>query len=263
MPISGLKRRRYAHYIRSHSARRGDRAIVVTRTRDSNSSNRVGAAGLSKISTGRFMDMPTLWPDRLMVKLKYTDFVTSTITVGHGGYTGGVVYQVNSLTYPLYGGASPTYAGIQALSMMYNRFRVHAAKVTTTLVAQTTPMATGALAVSIFTPFSSYNPSTSPYTQVAAYVGDPYTVWAELPSTQTQPTVLENYVGMRKLSGCIGYSVENKYEGIFTNAALPTNPMLCTVLVSQPNTSSSDNVYSVVNQIEFWAELYGIIDPLN
>lgn len=240
---------------KGYNAQQRSQAMVVTTSRTSNSANRVGGDGLDKISTGRFRNLPTLWPDRFMCKMKYLDTVNTTLTIGQSQQTAFTTYRVNSLYDPLVTTSSEqNVAGFSEMAAMYTNYRVHAAKFTVNIV----PNANNNQGAIAYCGFSATTPGIvagSSYTAVLNSLGNPYTVWSMLAAQAGQATNLENYVGMKKLAGSIVANTDDDYASVANTN--PAKPLYGLVLVSVPVVTTAAVSFTSVVEIEFWAEFYG------
>lgn len=254
-PAYGRRKRSTYSSRKNYNAASRSRTMVVTNSRTSNSANRVGAGGLSRISVGRFRDLPTLWPDKMMMKLKYYDTVNTTLTVGSSTYTAYIPYRVNSLYDPLLSTAlEQPIAGYAELANMYQNYRVHAAKMTSNAV----PNGSDAAGALFTTGFSRNGPAiggTSTYATVLNSLGNPYVVWALIGAQAADPVNLENYCSMKKIVGSNAMTFDDDFAGGYNSN--PTATIYGYVAISLPTTPSAAVVFTVVTEIEFFCEFYG------
>lgn len=253
----GGTRRKYGRSLSRRNANAYDRqkTMVVTNSRTSNSANRVGARGLTKISTGRFRDMPTLWPDRFMMKMKYTDSVNTVVTIATGTQSNSVTYRANSLYDPLLTTANEQpIPGFTEMASMYGNYRVHATKITTNCVPNGTDTA-GTLFTCGFSRFPPGFTASSSYSYVLASIGNPYTTWALVGAQAADPVNLENYVSQKKLVGARTVVTDDDFAaGV---AANPAGTTYAYVVVALPANATANTSYTIITELEFWAEFYG------
>lgn len=229
------------------------RTLVTTKNPGTSSTARFSSRSLNRISTGRFRDLPTLWPDRFMCKLKYVDSTLTTIQIAAN--IGGPImlnYRVNSLYDPNVAiSAEGVIAGYTELSQMYSYYRVHAAKLNCTMESGSGTQTT--LVVSGFD--VSNNPPAS-YTAMQRSIGNPYVVWGLMGlGLGNSGTTLENYCKLDKLLGSRMVTTEKDLA-----ASVTTNPvtqLFCFIAISPPSAPAQTYQITPIVEIEFWAEFYG------
>lgn len=239
---------------RDYNASQQSKTMVVTNSRTTNSANRVGGNGLNRLSVGKFRDLPTLWPDKFLCKMKYQDTVNTTILITGGQQTQGVNYKVNSLYDPLQTtAAEQSIPGFLELANMYGYYRVHAAKITANIGGNQGPY--GALAIAGLTGaypnFSNY----STYASMLQATANPYVVYGLLSPSLKASVNLETYCNMNKLVGSKIGSTDDDYAASVT--ADPKNLLWGYVAISVPVNAPANLTYTVTTEIEFWCEFYG------
>lgn len=237
---------------RDYNASQQSKTMVVTNSRTTNSANRVGGNGLNRLSVGKFRDLPTLWPDKFLCKMKYQDTVNTYLTVSSGSYIAVVNYRVNALYDPLLTtAAEQPLPGYNELANMYGYYRVHAAKIT----ANIAPVSNGTLlGVAGFAKAGSSLAANSTYAALLQTTGNPFVVWG-MCAPGGNPLNLETYVGMKKLAGSVVADTEDNYASAVNN--IPNTQLFGYVAVGFPGAAASGITVTVVTEIEFWCEFYG------
>lgn len=221
----------------------------MTTQPNASSSNRVGFRGLNKISTGMFRNLPTLWPDRMMVKLKYMDIINTSLSITSGSLTN-IAYRTNSLYDPLVATApEQPLAGFAELAAMYNSYRVHAVNVTANIQSTS-----GNIPILVVMTHCINNTPPSSYAQALQSCGNPYSVWGQCGLGVGNSSLdLDNYVKLSKLVGENVVNTDNDYS-----SACTTNPVkqtFCIISYATAVASATFNLVPVV-QLEFWAEFF-------
>lgn len=148
---------------------------------------------------------PAQQPDRLMVKLKYTQKIDFS-----GANTVAQIFRANGLFDPDLSGSGFQPNGFDQYAAFYTRYRVHAAKIEGWYITDAAT-AGGTAVVSIA-------PSSTPTTVGGAFegiIGNPYVKWCTVgPSSGENNQKLTNYVSIQKFQGKPGV----KYDDV--NAAL-------------------------------------------
>lgn len=220
---------------------------MITEHRESNSANRVSPRALTRISTGRFGDIPTLWPDRMMMKMKVPTS-PNTVTINTGYTAAQLVYSVNVAT-----GNTPPFPGYNEMAQMYGYYKVHACNIKATIVPVST-VGQGSIALVTYT---GQNPSSSTvsYGSLLASVGDPFTVWTMLPVVPNKTKTMEDYVSFKKLLGSQVYTTDENYAAKV--GQVPLKPLYGLVAIGVPTAVSSNVSYTVVVELEYFIEFYG------
>lgn len=190
-----------------------------------------------------------------MVKMKYMDTINSqfSFTNAGGGTPINIVYRANSLWDPNYATSSEAaMAGFLEFSQMYTAYRVHAVKMTATLIGSINAGNTVPVAV---INYSTTGGVTSTYPSLLASTGNPYAVWDLIPYTGGNPTVLDNYVSIKKLVGSTAVTYDDDYSGPSTGN--PGKVVYAIFSCGCPNAPASTFTVNYIVQIEFWAEWFG------
>lgn len=233
--------------------------MTVTTQPTSTLSGQVSARGLNRISYGRFRDLPTLWPDKMLVKLKYFDtvnYTTQFTTTGSLLYN--VQYRLNSVYDPLFAtAAEQNVAGYLELAQMYSRFKVHASKFTSNIVngSGTSPV------LAVFNASPTLNVESG-YGNLLLSCGNPYTVWANIGlGVGLGSQSLDMYVKNKKVLGSEMYDTDNDYSSLTTGN--PALPIYGNFSLSIPVLPTQTFTVYFVNQIEYYVEFYGRDTELN
>lgn len=230
---------------KGYNAQQRQKAMVVTTSRTTNSANRVGGDGLDRISTGRFRNLPTLWPDRFMCKMKLTFSQDYMLPSNQQSYIR--VFVANGLETP---SSVPGYAELGGL---YKYNLVHATKhtVTTTVDGNNT---NGLLVTHGFLRNSPPWDSFTSHATLLNTLGNPYTVWSLLGSSGKNAITLENYVSMSKLAGM---DVKTDADYAAQTNSEPFNRLFAYMSVSTPITQSAAIGFTQNLEAEFYMEFYG------
>lgn len=228
--------------------------MVVTNNRNSISSFKMNPAGLNKISYGSFKNLPTLWPDKFLCKMKYTDTINTTMSIGASGYMTTTIYRVNSLYDPLItSNLEQAMPGYSELAAMYSYYRVNAAKMTANVSVISGTVNPTLVSCGFSRSIPPFN-GASNYTLALQTIGNPYVTWA-LTGSNYSPVYLENYISMKKLAGSIVTNTDDDYgSGAGTS---PAYPLYGYVNLATPIMPSTAPVFNTIIEIEFWAEWYG------
>lgn len=228
---------------------------VRTVTTNSSSAS-TGNRYLNFVSVGKFNNLPTLFPDKMLVKLKYTDNInyaisqSSALTVQTG-------YRLNSVFSPsLSNSTQQTVPGFYDLSQIYNSYRVHATKMTCDIEninSYNGSASVGFLVLCTMTPEAQ--PAYSPATQLQS-LGNPYTVWANLGlgGSEGGRAVLENYVSLQKLWGSSSQKIDNDFAA--STAGSPAQLLFGYVyLIPLKSGTTTINATQIIT-LDFWVEFY-------
>lgn len=236
----------------------------VTTVSDSTYAHQTGQRWLNMMSTGSFKDTPTMWPDRMMVKLRYLDRVNLRIDQGSSTTVPyNVGYRLNSPFSPRTAVTTQDIvAGYSEMASLYQNYRVHAVKITVDVenLSVALPL-TGVLTLSPTLP----NGIVATYSDMLSLVGNPYTVWASASSSNGNPKLhLENYVKLEKLLGQKSVSTDEEYAAAVN--AIPVKVLLGNLYLRSPPTATSLSAplqFSQINQIEYYCEFYNRITDVN
>lgn len=240
---------------RNYRTKKGSnsRTLVVTKNANSSSATRYPPRSMNKISTHIYRNLPTLWPDKTLIKMKYVDTNSITLTFAQNSQVPQTLrYRVNSLYDPNIATAlEQPIAGFAELAAMYTSYRVHAAKMSVRAES-----ASGSVPTLAVCTLANQNNFPSTYLQTLASIGNPYTVWDMMGlGVGASGLTLENYCKMDKLAGTKNISTDMGYS-----SAVTTNPLYQLYgFVTMSPTFATGAGYSVaiVIEIEFWAEFFG------
>lgn len=213
-----------------------------------------GSRAYNRISTG-ISRTPTIWPDRQMCKMRYVDSSTPSVTSNtpNNGYCLVVNYRVNSLYDPQVAIASEqALAGFAEMSQMYNKYRVHAVKVTVDLQSTTSAPLT------ILWNYANESAGATTYATMMNLIGNPYSTWATCASaagTQlgSQAAHIENYCKISKIVGTTNVATDTSYSG--TSNTNPYNEVFGTLYIGS-GIATAQLSYCPIVQLEFWCEWY-------
>lgn len=231
---------------------RPDQTVIVATQKNASSSTRFpNSRGANRISTGLFRNLPTLWPDRMMMKMRYLDTTNTSINITPAAGLASVVYRTNSLYDPLTStSAEQPVAGFTEMATLYAYYRVHSCKITVNAISTSGTYPTLAVVS-----HSNNNVVPSSYYTALESIGNPYTVWANVTTAYGGSVDLDNYVKLDKLVGQRVVNTDDDYASLCT-----TNPAKSTYGIvtfgSYVLPAATYNIVPVI-QLEFWAEFYG------
>lgn len=208
---------------------------------------------MNQISTHVYRNLPTLWPDKTMIKMRYVDTANPVISFAQAQIAPITVrYRVNSLYDPnILVALEQPIAGFSELAEMYTSYRVHAAKINVRAESASGNVPT--LAVCSFSPQLNFPTALS---STLTSIGNPYTVWDMMGlGVGASGLHLENYVKLDKLAGTKNINTDMGYS-----SATSTNPVYQLygwVTFAPPYAAPSAYSIGVVVEIEFWAEFFG------
>lgn len=236
--------------------RRSQRSYPKKYTPVTENSNSVATGKhLNEISVGRFKSLPTLWPDKMMMKMKFIDTVTVSADLLIGQPVVANTWTVNSLFSP---GYLPNSAnGFPELAAMYSRYRV--------LSSNTHVNLSNIYGITTYTAVLTITPdiptTNLTYAQMLNLIGNPYTVWASGGKANSQDATceLETYCKHNKLFGSKNYDTDLAFAG--TRDASPVNQVKALLVIGTPATDFGPPPYnfdkiSITCQIEFWCEWF-------
>lgn len=183
---------------------------------------------MNRITTAK-LGGPAQQPDRLMVKLKYTQRIPFS-----GSSLVTQVFRANGLFDPDLSGTGFQPNGFDQYAALYTRYRVHASKIEGWYIADIA--GSGAAVVTSITP--SQNPTAVGGT-FEGIIGNPFVKWCTLgPSTGENNQKLSNYTSIQKIQGKPGV----KYDDV--NAA-PVDGLPARQTYWICETGSIDNISNV------------------
>lgn len=235
---------------KDYYAAQQSKAMVVTRCRTNNSANRVGGNGLNRISVGRYRDLPTLWPDRFMCKLKGE--VSYDNNLGPNQYSYIIPFTPTAVDSTLHYGS---IAGYNELAALYGTYVVHAFNTTAQITFDGAP-ATAVLATLGYSATPLPFTSATTHAQLMAATGNPYVVYGLIAQYTNEPMTLINYCSTRKVKGNSNVGKENAFSASTAGLAEPTDSVEAWISVSVPTPLTAAIPFHAAVQIEYYIEFY-------
>lgn len=208
---------------------------------------------------------PSLWADRMVVKLTYSEQgVTHVITALNSA--GGLNYKLNTPFFPTQGTSSTQIPGLTEVANMYNRYKVIASSCLTSFTNSTGTTTDSYDCVIVpYTATTVISFATVPAVSFVKNVaGNPYAKSGTVSGYQgMNRKTLYQYITMEKLLGDNTCLTSDSWAGLTGSGGAPsaTSPAgLAFWLIAgcdhDGNTASTD-VFEVQVRISYWVEFYG------
>lgn len=201
-----------------------------------------------------------MWPDRMLMKLRYVDTTNTAISTPASLVPFNVGYRLNSPFSPRTAVVTADIPpGYNEMITLYQNYRVHAVKVTVDIENLSTALPLTA----IYTMAPSLpNGGITTYGEMLEVIGNPYVVWGTSGIASGQCHIhLESYVKLEKLVGQRTVSTDNDYAALFN--AIPVKVLLGNLYIKNPGTTAASVTCGLIVQIEFFCEFYGRITDVN
>lgn len=208
---------------------------------------------------------PTLWPDRTVAKIQYTDYTTVSL-IPTGIIANAYYYRMNYPYAPRASGIEDT-PGLAEYSEQYSRYRVLA----TSISVEVAPAVSGGVSNSPFVVLAPYTAAGAQPFQVATTpdvvkisAGNPYAVSKFMPyngvsGLQAGNGKLYRYITMEKLHGGVDPLTTSTFAGSTGNGTSPSAPSQQTywyVAATTMDEIASTATTAFIVKINYWVEFY-------
>lgn len=194
---------------------------------------------------------PTIFPDRQIVKLRYSDSGTGTSTAGAAW---AYVYAGNNVFDPDFTGVGSQPLGYSIYADNYRRYNVRASAIQFQLVpSTTTTMLTSAMIAGVFPSTLS---GTLP-TNMNDFMSQPYVNY-KMPVAQwgsLTSNTMNNYMSTSKLMGVLPHAAQDESYSGSVSSGTPGKPWYWVLSAACADLTSTGTVIWIVH-IDYYIEFY-------
>lgn len=205
--------------------------------------------GRKNNATTKIMRSPTGFPDRIFVKLKYSDIKVATTTAGAASVQ---IWRANTVFDPDFTGVGHQPYATDQWGALYNKFRVHGSSIRCSSYETSGTIAWQEVILphlATASPASIFPVEEMPYVSVKTQANNT--------SLNKQNMVKGRYMGTSKIFGVDKQTVrsEDNFAGNYGTSTDPANLWYWTHFIYPMDTSSTITVY-VNYHLEFYVEWY-------